>query len=180
MGVAQGCPLSVYLFSIFVDSLLQKINEEKLGASFSNSERIDCLAFADDIIATAENKNDLQKILEIVHTWCKDWRMTASANKKQSSKSAVMPVNAGPLFGQTLLKLGTRELPMVDNYKYLGVTFDGELTFDLHRANVNHKSNFKNKLISSIVSDMFLSRDLKVQVHEALVNSAVLYGMETW
>ncbi len=39
------------------------------------------LHFADDIVILAENKSQLQKLLDFVSTWCNNWKMKISRDK---------------------------------------------------------------------------------------------------
>ncbi len=181
VGVAQGCPLSVYLFSAAINSLLVRIEEAGLGACFSstdgsnlcNGPSIPCLAFADDIVATCDNREDLQKIIKICHEWTCEFHMCANA-----TKSAVMVAGDDQIHPP--LMLGDDPLPMVQKYKYLGVKFESNLAFEIHRNSVKSKCSYKNKLVKDIVSDPRLARTLQVQVHEALINTSALYCSETW
>jgi hypothetical protein len=60
-GVRQGDPLSPTLFSIFINELIVEIKKLDIGVKIDN-EFISVLAFADDIILSAENECDLQKL----------------------------------------------------------------------------------------------------------------------
>ena len=70
-GVAQGCPLSPTLFAIYINSLLDKVNESNLGVDLKDNQNpISVLAYADDIVLLAESEANLQSMINIAHTWC--------------------------------------------------------------------------------------------------------------
>ena len=76
-GVAQGCPLSPILFSVFVNDLLVELETKGLGLSY-RGKYAGCLAFADDFVGIAESKEELQKIIDVCREWTLKWKMQAN------------------------------------------------------------------------------------------------------
>ncbi|GFO30382.1 retrovirus-related pol polyprotein from type-1 retrotransposable element r2 [Plakobranchus ocellatus] len=63
-GVRQGCVLSPDLFSLYSEIIMQNLENHpgiKVGGQSTNN-----LKYADDTVLIAENKEDLQKLLNIV------------------------------------------------------------------------------------------------------------------
>ncbi|GFO06202.1 retrovirus-related pol polyprotein from type-1 retrotransposable element r2 [Plakobranchus ocellatus] len=63
-GVRQGCVLSPDLFSLYSEIIMQNLENHpgiKVGGLNINN-----LRYADDTVLIAENKEDLQKLLDIV------------------------------------------------------------------------------------------------------------------
>jgi hypothetical protein len=73
-GVKQGDNLLPILFSIFIDDLVDEINELGLGVNIGDS-KLSILLYADDIVLVALSEADMQNMLNKLHDWCKRWRV---------------------------------------------------------------------------------------------------------
>ena len=49
-GVAQGCSLSPILFSVFINGLLEEVEQAKLGVELSRGHKLGGMLFADDFV----------------------------------------------------------------------------------------------------------------------------------
>ncbi len=98
-GLLQGSCLSPLLFSLFIDSLSERLNQ---GNSIS------ALLFADDIVLFPENGEQSEILLQTLSHWCDENGMKVNAAK----------------CGVTGLKdqrLNDEYLPTITGYKYLGL-----------------------------------------------------------
>ena len=73
-GVAQGCSLSPILFTVFINELLKEVEQAELGIQLPNSERISGMLFADDFVCVSDSGERLQKLIDVVHAYCRKWR----------------------------------------------------------------------------------------------------------
>jgi hypothetical protein len=124
-GVLQGSPLSPCLFNLFVDGLLEELND---GSPLIPRS----LFYADDGILLASNSSEIQRLLDIVVRWSASYCMTL--NVKKCGYIA-------PSKDRIVVRLGREEVPRLDRYVYLGfpitdvgIDFEGHLTKRLDRA----------------------------------------------
>ena len=79
-GVKQGCILSPTLFALCIDDLVERLKEKEVGVKFGDC-MVSALLYADDIVLTAPDVNELQESIKVVEEWCKEWRMTLNIGK---------------------------------------------------------------------------------------------------
>ena len=143
-GVRQGGILSPHLFAIYVDDLIINLRKLKVGCHILN-ELIAALVYADDFCLMAPSRLALQLLLDVCVEYGKEWCITYNPNK-----SKVM------LFGKNRLchplKMYNKDLEIVDNYKYLGVTVvtGDSITFSNSRP-LRHFRSAANTILSAPV-----------------------------
>ena len=69
-GVAQGCSLSPILFSVFINDLLNEVEQIGLGIQLSSGKTVGGMLFADDFVGISDSKESLQKLLDVVYSYC--------------------------------------------------------------------------------------------------------------
>ena len=67
---AQGCSLSPILFSVFVKDLLKEVEQTGLGIQLSSGKTVGGMLFADDFVGISDSKESLQKLLDVVYSYC--------------------------------------------------------------------------------------------------------------
>ena len=72
---AQGCSLSPILFSVFVNDLLKEVEQTGLGIQLSSGKTVGGMLFADDFVGISDSKESLQKLLDVVYSYCSKWRL---------------------------------------------------------------------------------------------------------
>ena len=83
--MAQGCSLSPILFSVFINDLLKEVEQAVLGIQLSSGKTIGGMLLADDFVGVNDSKKSMQKLIDVVHSYCSKWRLRVNV-----IKSAVM------------------------------------------------------------------------------------------
>ncbi len=136
LGVLQGSLISPILFNLFINDLFKE----------SSSLFLNLYAYADDIVFLVEGEQNLRSLITRIESWCELNSMTIN-----HSKSGIFVLNAkrsGPHMFPLKEILG---FPIVFEYKYLGVTFSNNLSFNLHldsikKINSTYQKNEKDTL----------------------------------
>ena len=112
-GVAQGCSLSPILFSVFIiNDSLKEVEHNGIGIQLNSGKTVGGMLFADDFVGISDSKESLQKLIDVVYSYCSKWRLRANV-----SKSAVMLFSKDTVNG--CWKWGEYSLPIVSVYRYL-------------------------------------------------------------
>ena len=83
VGVRQGCLLPPTLFNIFLKRIMSDALEEHDGKVSIGGRNITNLWFADDIDALAEEEQELEALVEILHKTFTRYKMDISAEKNK-------------------------------------------------------------------------------------------------
>ena len=73
------------MFSVFINGLLVAVEQTGLGIELSGGGKVGGLLFADDFVGVSEFGEQLQRVIDVVHSYCRKWRLKANINN-----SAVM------------------------------------------------------------------------------------------
>lgn len=79
-GVKQGDPLSPLLFNLIIETLVEKLDKTTEDIKL-NGENVSILAFADDLVIFARNKEQARKQLQIINKYLSALGMSAQAEK---------------------------------------------------------------------------------------------------
>ena len=114
VGVRQGCLLSLILVNIVLKRIMSDALEEHDGKVSIYGRNITNLPFADDIAALAEDKQELDVLVEYLDKTCTRYKMKMSAEKTE-----LLTNNANGI--QREIKVKGQKLGNVTSFKYLGV-----------------------------------------------------------
>ena len=110
-----------------------------------------------------------------METWCEKWNIKINEDKTQ----AIYFSHQNRLV-ETQLTLKGRNIPFVNNVKYLSVTFDRKITWRPHIERIEAKafSTFMNTY--SLFKSDRLNIRLKLTLYKALIRSVMTYACPAW
>jgi len=157
-SICQGCPLSMLLYAICINNLLQTLDEEIRGVKTGNGKSgTAAVAYADDITILLTRPEDIPKLHEILDTYQK-----ASGASVNMDKSRAMAI------GEWNETMRIMNIPYYKELKILGFTFES-------KSNTTNKEQWR-KIISqvrAIAQDAYyrkLDLDMRIRyVHDYLL-----------
>ena len=152
-GVAEGCTLSPDLFKVYINDMTVAVGAAKQGVTMGE-DAVSGLMFADDFVGVSETPEGLQQQIEKALECTTKWRVTAKV-KKYAVVAVVCnedKVNAADF----KWKRGEDELPIVDQYTYLGVETSKDCSWDSHTAKVLGNGKSQVGKMGAILTDPHL------------------------
>ena len=165
-GVPQGSVLGPLLFLLYINDLPESIT--------SSTVRL----FADDCIVyrKIENGKDaklLQKDLNKLQTWERDWEMDFHPQKCQ-----LLRITNKKQVTNADYTIHGHQLECVSSAKYLGVSIDKALNWNTHIANITKKANGVKAFLQRNMAQC--PRKTKETCYEHLVRPLVEYASSIW
>jgi len=118
-GVRQGCPLSMLLFNIAMNPILEACDAAAENGVCIGHQRLSCFAYADDIAFIARSVPILQNMVQIavdIAAWAQ--------MEFRPEKCGFLPLQER--YTGNSISIGNKIIPLLigkDIYKYLGVNF---------------------------------------------------------
>jgi hypothetical protein len=170
-GVRQGGILSPFLFSIYIDALIDSLRQSNYGI-FISDVFIGCILYADDIVLLSCTCGGLQKLVNICADYSVVWDI------KFNSRKSLVCTFGGHCPQSRIILLNNTPLSWADGVKYLGCNF-------VCRTGLINPKQAVGKFYGSannIMSVLGKNRNEMMAVH--LVNAYCLptlfYGCEVW
>lgn len=126
-GVLQGDPISPLLFNAVMDRAIKQIPAE-VGYDI-NGMKINCIAYADDVISIARSKVGLQTSIDVMTKCLASFGLKINI-EKSSTLSLVQAgkVKKTKVIEESAFAIGNeplRAIGVIDTWKYLGIHFSG-------------------------------------------------------
>ena len=130
-GIAQGRILSPLLFNLLVDSLAATLRSAIPGVPRIASDPFHhvCQLYADDLVILTASQADLQVAFNAVHAWGVRWRFSFGIVPFKSAVMIFGPLRSRP---DCCAHQGSVPLPLVQQYRYLGVVLSPTLSWRPH------------------------------------------------
>jgi Reverse transcriptase (RNA-dependent DNA polymerase) len=148
-SVRQGCPLSMALFVIYIEPLIQMINCKTAGTTLQQTQ-IKCMAYADDINFIVTKNDEVDTIFEEINTFCNE--ANAKINFQKSSFMRVNNCNIGP-----------QMIAEKDFLKILGITLYADIkqtvvkNYEKLLNNINYLINLHQRRNLNIIQKIWFA-----------------------
>ena len=145
-GVPQGHLLSPFAFLIFIEDLLDEL-QNKLP-NFGKKEEYMICAYVDDIAIWTKNPKLLDKSITIINNWCQKNSIKTNCNKSGIMLFQQLKLNCSSLKSN---KMEFRNFPFVKEYRYLGILFqnNSSINNNLSWAKQIKQTSIKIKAIAA-------------------------------
>ena len=177
-GVPQGAMSSPILFNSFIDDVCKyEINRFRIGIG----KECVGMMYADDGCLLPIRIGEpaipiLKQALYQLSEWARCWGMKISIDKTNVvvfTNQINLPVMD--------FKVGSQQLAIVDSYKYLGITFEKNGTFETHEMNLMRKLDIiKFYVLKLFKPNTYVSPFAIRNILKAVVMPCVTYGIALW
>ena len=180
-GIRQGENLSPILFSMFVNDLEDYLYENKCDSlNFCRNDnthwfKLFMLFYADDTVLLAESPKALQLMLNNVSEYCKLWKLTINTEKTKAIIFQKRKTRNSPKF-----YLDGSDIELVDNFRYLGVIFNYNGSFNMCRKTLVSHASKAMFFVLKKVRQYSLDIDLAIQLFDSMVTSILTFNCEVW
>ena len=177
-GTEQGHPMSPELFKCFVHQLSEDLNSlQDIEVPVLNTVKVTHLLWADDLILLALSRASLQKMLDVLYSYCLEWGLSVNI-----SKTAVMVFNrSGRLLKESKnFNYGDRQLTSVREYTYLGITFTLSGSLKTAQARLRQKGLRSYFSLKSMIDLRYLRKSMVFKLFDALIVPVLSYGSQIW
>ena len=166
-GVPQGSVIGPILFLIYINDIVDNVK---------SNVRL----FADDTliyrkIQTTEDSSILQRDLDVISKWCKDWQLGLNIDKCVAMSMTRSPIRHS---SQSPYRISGAVLEFVSQYKYLGVSFSSNLSFRTHIRDIVGSADRTLRLCNRILRGSQTS--VKEVAYLSLVRPLLEFCCETW
>lgn len=116
-GMRQGCELN--LFNLYIADVDKYLKKKGMGGGVKlEKDRIWSLAYADDMVLLAKNREALIGMMEAFKSFCRDRGLTVN-----TEKTKILIFNKRGRKRKIIWKWGGKEIEKVKCFKYLGFIF---------------------------------------------------------
>ena len=173
IGVRQGSPTSCFLFTLYVNKLIELLRSRCPNDGFLGW--IHCLLLMDDTVIFATTRDKATRKVGVLVDFCEEAGMVINEEKTKFMVINGSPDDLRPIYNRNLA------IHNCEKYIYLGATFtqDGKIQSSI-------KAHCKMKACHALKFKSFVSKNndfpfwVKRTVMDAALLSSVFYGCEAW
>ena len=160
------------MFAVYINDLAQQINYLQCGIKIDDIF-LSILLYADDIALIAPDELKLQQMLDVVTSWCSEWKLHINASKTQ----IVHFRNPSVQRSNFIFTCSNSNIEYVESYKYLGLWFDEHMNMNKAvRELAKSASHALGALYGKFVSCGGITYSVFTKMYESTVESILFYG----
>ena len=175
IGVKQGGPLSPKLFCLYMDELIETLDNSSFGIKIGNI-KINNMLYADDIVLISERPNELNALLKMTTDYGHEYEV-----KFNPDKTNFMIAGDSVNFSQDIkIVFDDKEIERVKELKYLGVMFDDTIKSSRHiEFKIKSALTRYQEMIGCGIEDPNLASEIKLEYYRTFIRPVLYYGLET-
>jgi hypothetical protein len=176
-SVLQGETLSLKLFSLFVEDIVNILYKSGLTSVKIGKAKIDILLYADDMILLAYNVFDLQDKINILRNFFheNDLHVNLSKTKVVIFRQGNTNLRKPKIFW------GESEIEIVEKYVYLGVPMYGNMKYAQTADDFVSKGlQAQRELFNLYYEAKINNLETRLYLFDCLVKSVLLYCSHIW
>ena len=174
-GVKQGDPLSPVLFIFFINDIIENTSDHNDDILTINEINTFILMYADDAVFFSKSAQTLQNMLNKLHSYSNEWGL-----KINTDKSKIMIFDKAFPSEDVHIYYSDIELEVVDNFKYLGIMFYKNGSWNRTQKCLAEYGSFALYNLYKLFQDMHLNVNEKFKLFDCLVSSVLGYAGEVW
>jgi hypothetical protein len=174
VGVRQGDNLSPNLFKIYLNDIQQYLTPD-VNTPVLGTKTIEYLLYADDMVLLSQTEEGLQRSLNGLSKYCKEWNLTVNIDKTK-----VLVFNKPGRLIKTTVNFNNKQIENVTNYKYLGIMFSASGSFVNAKKDLlqrGYKAMFKLTSLFKQAKPGFIT---SMHLFDHMVKPVLLYGADIW
>lgn len=176
-GLRQGCKLSPFLFNIFINDVIETLGKREFHCPVLMNKEIPAILFADDIAIGAVTAIGLQRALDELSRYSREWNLKVNINKTK----ILVCKNGGVASKKEKWFLNNEQIEVVDKFKYLGVWLNTRGNWAVHKLCMKKQGflalNSIDRCLRKLANIKFSVLNL---IYKSLVESRIFYGIEIW
>jgi hypothetical protein len=177
-GLRQGCMLSPWLFTMYINELVSFFKEEGVRGIYlgNDIDELLLLLFADDLTLCDDTVVGLQRKLNLLETFCKKWDLVVSLEK---SKIVVFK-NGGKLSKHEKWYYAGERVEVVSYYKYLGVIFSCRLNWSTCCRTLAAQAHKATSMVKRCLSKCDYDPTVAFKLFDSMISPILCYSAEIW
>jgi exonuclease III len=175
VGVRQGDILSPNIFKLFINDLPEKVVTPNTNTPKLGSKPVGCLMYADDLVLLSESQEGLQTHLDNLTRYCDTWGLNINTNKTK-----IIVFSPRQTISSYIFTTGGNPLEIVNEYKYLGVIFRSNGSFDAAQQNLYHRGLKAYFKLSKILATEHSASNTTFHLFDHTIKPILLYASEIW